>query len=65
MAELYRVTVWDKQVNEPYYKLTYEDVESAKYVAKQMKQHYIDDWGEHAASIYEVRLQRIQEENNG
>ena len=64
-SELYRVTVWDKQANNPYYILNYEDIEDAQKVARSMKKHYIDDWGTHAESIYEVRLQRIQRESNG
>jgi hypothetical protein len=58
----YRVTIWDKQVNEPYYILEYGEKEEAQRVARNMKRHYIEDWGGHAASIYEVRLHRIQGE---
>ena len=61
----YRVTVWDKQANNPYYILNYEDIEDAQKVARNMKKHYIDDWGTHAESIYEVRLQKMQGESNG
>lgn len=61
-SELYRVTIWDKKVNEPYYILEYEDKETAQYVARRMQQHYIDEWGEHAESHYEVQLHRIQGE---
>jgi hypothetical protein len=65
MVDTYRVTVWDKQASNPYYILNYEDKEDAQKVARNMKKHYIDDWGTHAEKIYEVRLQKIQGENNG
>ncbi len=64
MAEQYRVTVWDKQANDPYYVLEYDELETAQFVARSMQRHYIDDWGQHAASIYEVRLQKIKGESN-
>ncbi len=64
MVEVYRVTIWDKKANDPYYKLDYEDIETAQHVARRMQKHYIDDWGGHAASIYEVRLQKIKGESN-
>jgi hypothetical protein len=64
-SEVYRVTVWDKQAQNPYCVLNYEDIEDAQKVARSMKRHYIDDWGAHAESIYEVRLQRIQGDSNG
>lgn len=61
----YVVTVWDKQANDPYYILEYGDEETAKYVARRMKKHYVDDWGEHAEQYYEVRLQRMEGATNG
>jgi hypothetical protein len=62
MAETYRVTVWDKQSNDPYYVLEYDDKEDAQRVARNMRRHYVDDWGKHAESFYEVQLHRIQGE---
>jgi hypothetical protein len=59
----YRVTVWDKQANDPYLVLKYQNEETAKYVARRMKKHYVDDWGTHAELFYEVRLQRIAKES--
>ena len=63
-SETYRVTVWDKKANDPYYVLNYEEMETAQHVARMMQRHYIDDWGEHGQSIYEVRLQKMQGESN-
>ena len=54
--ENFEVIIWDKQADEPYHKIRYEELEVAQQVARNMKRHYIDDWGEHAESIYEVRL---------
>lgn len=62
MAERYRVTVWDKQANDPYYVLEYDNEETAKFVARRMKNHYIDEWEPHGSTVYEVRLQRLQGE---
>lgn len=59
-SESYRVTVWNKQVDEPYYILNYELEETAKYVARRMKEHYVEEWGGEQESIYHVRLQKIQ-----
>lgn len=64
-SKSYRVTVWDKQADNPYYILNYEELEDAQRVARNMKKHYIDDWGAHAEGIYEVRLHKMQGENNG
>jgi hypothetical protein len=64
MAEQYRVTVWDKKANDPYYVLEYDELETAQFVARSMQRHYIDDWGEHASSTYEVRLHRYEREEN-
>ena len=61
MGEQYRVTVWDKKTNDPYYVLNYDEMETAQRVARNMKRHYIDDWGTHAETIYEVRLQKYEE----
>jgi hypothetical protein len=59
----YKVVVWDKQANDPYLILTYNEEDTAKYVARRMKKHYVDDWGPHADKYYEVRLQRTVKEN--
>ena len=61
-VENYVVTIWDKRVNEPYHSMRYEDKETAQYVARRMKIHYVDEWGEHGASIYEIRLQKARKE---
>lgn len=61
----YMVTIWDKRADEPYHRLSYTDEETAKYVARRMKKHYIDDWGQHAEQHYEVRLQRMEVIANG
>jgi uncharacterized protein (UPF0305 family) len=58
----YKVIVWDKQANDPYMMLEYDDEETAKYVARRMRKHYVEDWGAHAESYYEVRLHRIVKE---
>ena len=55
----YKVTVWDKKANDPYYVLEYDDRDTAQEVARNMKRHYIEDWGEHAESYYQIMLQRI------
>ena len=60
----YRVTVWDKQADDPYYVLHYDDKETAQFVARSMQRHYIDEWGEHGKSVYEIRLQRLRVENH-
>jgi uncharacterized protein (UPF0305 family) len=61
----YRVTVWDKQANDPYYILDYDNEETAKYVARRMRVNYVDKWADiDEESIYEVRLQRFQGEQN-
>ena len=65
MVEIYQVIVWDKQADDPYCKLMYNEVEVAQQVARNMKKHYVDDWGLHGETIYEVRLQKILvEEDN-
>lgn len=56
-SELYRVTVWDKQANNPYYILDYEGIEDAQKVARSMKKHYVE---EIENSPYEVKLQRME-----
>ena len=63
-SELYRVTVWDKKADNPYYILEYGDEDTAKFVARNMKRHYVDEWAHHGETIYEVRLQRIMEESD-
>ncbi len=62
MIERYQVVIWDKKADDTYYKLVYDEKEVAQEVARNMKRHYIDDWGTHAEIIYEVRLQKIFEE---
>jgi hypothetical protein len=62
-SETYVVTLWDKQVNEPYMILEHDEEEEAKKVARNIKKHYIEDWGASGAQFYEVRLQRRV--NNG
>jgi hypothetical protein len=57
-SEEFVVTLWDKQVNEPYMTLEYASGEEAKQVARNIKKHYIEDWGASGAQFYEVRLQR-------
>ena len=64
MAEIYRVIVWDKVVNEPYVKMEYDDLEIAKNVARNMKRHYIDDWGDLGKEYYDVKLQRVAGESH-
>jgi hypothetical protein len=64
MAEIYRVIVWDKVVNEPYVKMEYDDLEIAKNVARNMKRHYIDDWGDLGKEYYHVKLQRVSGESH-
>jgi hypothetical protein len=54
----YLITLWDKQVDEPYLLAYYEDEEEAKQVARNLKKHYIDDWGPLGELAYEVRLQK-------
>ena len=61
----YRVTVWDKQANDPYYVLDYDNEETARYVARRMRVHYVDEWAPHGETIYEVRLQKMRGESNG
>jgi len=57
-SEAYVVTLWDKKADEPYMFLEYNDAEEAKKVARNIKKHYIDDWGASGAQFYEVTLQR-------
>jgi DNA-binding protein Fis len=64
-SEVYRVTIWDKQANNPYYVLDYREMQDAQEVARNMKKYYIDDRGIQAEDVYEVRLQKVQGENNG
>jgi hypothetical protein len=63
-SDTYVVTIWDKQANEPYNKMEYDDEETAKYVARRMKYHYIDQWGPSAEQYYEVRLHRMKEKTD-
>ena len=60
----YRVIVWDKKANDPYYVLEYDNKETAQFVARRMRTHYIDEWAPHGETVYEVRLQRLQGESN-
>ncbi len=55
----YVVTVWDKEAQDPYYKVEHGEMETAQHVARSLQRHYIDEWGGHAASAYEIRLQKI------
>lgn len=59
-SEVYRVTIWDKEANNPYHILNYNDKETAQFVARNMQKHYVDEWDEWGTTMYEVRLQRIQ-----
>jgi len=61
-SETFVVTVWDKQEDEPYMIAKYGDLELARYVARNLKKHYIDDWGTHAEQYYEIRLQKREED---
>ena len=60
----YRVTVWDKKANDSYHVLEYDSKETAQFVARRMRTHYIDEWAPHGETVYEVRLQRLQGESN-
>lgn len=55
----YRVTIWDKKANNPYHIMQYQDKETAQYVARRMKKHYVEDWGQHGEEHYEIQLHRI------
>jgi len=59
----YNVIVWDKQANNPYYITKYSELETAQQVARNMQRHYIDDWGGHAQSRYEIKLKKIRRED--
>lgn len=61
----FKVTIWDKQANNPYHVLRYNDEETAKYVARRMKLHYVDEWAPHGETIYEVQLQKMRGEYDG
>jgi hypothetical protein len=60
----YLVTVWDKQAEAAYLMAYYDEEDEAKRVARNLKKHYIDDWGPMAEQSYEVRLQKIMEGSN-
>lgn len=64
-SETWKVVIWDKAANDPYYVLRYEDEETARYVAKRMRYHYVEQWHPHGETVYEVKLQRIQGEADG
>jgi hypothetical protein len=54
----YIVTLWDKQINEPHQIHKYQEVEVAKQVARNIKRHYVDEWGTLGEEFYEVRLHK-------
>lgn len=56
----YQVVIWDTQVNEPYYKLYYNDEETAKKVARNLKRRY----DERNELLFQIKLQKIREESN-
>jgi hypothetical protein len=58
----YLVTVWDKQAEAPYLLAYYDEEDEAKQVARNLKKHYIDDWGKAAEEYYEVRLHKTRED---
>lgn len=60
----YKVIVWDKQAQLPYHILFYNDEETAKYVARRMKLHYVDEWAPHGETVYEVRLHKTKKERS-
>ena len=67
-TETYQVVIWDKSVDEPYYKLYYKDVEEAKLVARNLKRLYVDEAyelrSEKFPCEFEIKLHRL-EGNNG
>lgn len=54
----YVVTLWDKQINEPYQIHRYQEIEVAQQVARNIKRHYIDEWGALGEEHYEVTLKK-------
>lgn len=58
----YQVIVWDKKANDPFYVVKHSDIEEARQVARNLKRRYVDDWGAHAQSMFEVRLQKVAHE---
>jgi len=60
--EMYSVTVWDNEANAPYFRYFYGDVEAGKYVARRMKVHYVEEWGEN--SPYSVHLNKVEATND-
>lgn len=56
----YLITLWDKTVDEPYLLAYYKEEEEAKQVARNLKKHYIDDWGASGERAYEVRLHKTR-----
>ena len=63
-SDIYRVTVWSKQDNDPYYVLEYTNEETAKFVARNMRRHYVEEYVAYEYLPYEVRLQKIQGESD-
>jgi len=61
MGEQYKVVIWDKQADAPYHVLWYDELDDATEVARNMRRHYIEDWGGHAESMYLVKLQKVGE----
>ena len=64
-SDIYRVTVWNKEDNDPYYVLDYESEDTAKFVARNMRRHYVEEFVAYEHTPYEVRLQKIQGGNDG
>lgn len=58
----YRITVWDKQAKDPFYIVKHHDMETAQQVARNLQRHYVDDWGEHGKSMFEIHLHRMPKE---
>ena len=58
----YQVVVWDKVANDPFYIVKHDDEDTAKQVARNLKRHYVDDWGAHAESMFSIRLQKVTHE---
>ena len=63
----YQVVIWDKSVDEPYYKLEYTDVEEAKTVARNLKRLYVDEHYETRSrnfpAEFEIKLRRLEGTN--
>jgi hypothetical protein len=55
----YVVTIWDTQLDMRYHALNYDDADTAKEVARNMRRHYVDEYA--GDQSYEVRLQKMGE----